>query len=308
MATLYAAPMEGITGFVWRKAHREIFGGADKYCAPFFSPDQNMRLQAKDLRELSNGETDLIPQVLVNRADYFIWAARELSEMGYREIDLNLGCPSGTVVAKHKGSGLLRETESLDELLDTIFSTLPDISISAKTRIGLKTADEWPALLRIFEKYPFSSLIIHPRLQVQGYTGLADRSLFLQTLKGSSLPLVYNGDVLTPDDPAFSYGCGVMAGRGLVRDPALFREQRGGSAASRSELDAFHSLLVSGYSGYMQGELPLIHRMREFWAYFSYSFRDTEDAMKRMNKARHYSEYKEAAEFILRNCPLRNAT
>ena len=307
MSMLFAAPMEGVTGLVWRKAHLEVFGDADRYYAPFFSPDQNLHLQAKDLRDLSGGESDLVPQVLVNRADYFIWAAKELSAMGYREIDLNLGCPSGTVVAKHKGSGLLREPEALDTLLDEIFSALPDMQISAKTRIGLRSAGEWPALLAILEKYPFSRLVIHPRLQTQGYTGTADRALFLQAMARTSLPLVYNGDVRTPDDEAFSYGCGVMVGRGLIRTPALFRQQKGGAPASRAELEHFHALLVTGYGEYMPGEVPLVHRMREFWSYFSDAFLDTEDAMKRMRKAKRLSEYLDAANAILRSCPLRDA-
>ena len=305
MPALYAAPLEGVTGFVWRSAHREVFGGADRYYAPFFSPDQNLHLQAKDLRELSQGESDLVPQVLVNRADYFIWAAKELRAMGYREIDLNLGCPSGTVVAKHKGSGLLREPEALDALLDGIFSALPDAEISLKTRIGLRDVSEWPALLAVFEKYPVSRLIVHPRLQAQGYAGTADRALFLQTMARSALPLVYNGDVLTPEDSAFSYGCGVMAGRGLVRDPALFRHQRGGLPADRRELERFHDLLLQGYEAYMPGEQPLVHRMRELWTYLSGAFRDTDAAMKQMHKAKRLSDYQAAAGAILRGCPLR---
>ena len=136
MPKLYTAPLEGVTTYIWRNAHREIFGGADQYYTPFLSPNGNFNFQTKELREVTQGETDLIPQLLTNRAEYFIWGAKELQRLGYRQVNFNLGCPSGTVVAKHKGSGLLSDPIYLDELLDTIFNALPDLEISLKTRIG----------------------------------------------------------------------------------------------------------------------------------------------------------------------------
>ncbi len=301
---MYAAPLEGVTGYVWRGAHRTVFGGADRYYTPFIAPDRNYHFQTKQLRELSQGESDLVPQLLVNRADYFIWTARELEKMGYKEVDLNLGCPSGTVVAKHKGSGMLRDTEALDAILGEIFAALPDMKISVKTRIGLRSEDEWEAVSEVFARYPISELIIHPRLQCEFYNGAARREMFLRELGKSPLPLVYNGDVGSPDDPAFGWDCPVMAGRGLIKDPALFRRARGGESANREELIRFHGLLTEGYRTYMQGDVPLLHCMKELWSYLRYSFSDTEDAMKRMHKAKDIAEYSAAADAVLKGCPL----
>lgn len=304
MKKLYAAPLEGVTGYVWRCAHRTVFGGADRYFTPFIAPDKNYHFQTKQLRELSQGEHDLVPQLLVNRADYFIWTAHGLKAMGYEEVNLNLGCPSGTVVAKHKGSGMLREPGELDALLGAIFDGLPDMKISVKTRIGLRSEDEWEALREVFGKYPLSELIIHPRLQCEFYTGRARRDFFPDMLDTCGIPLVYNGDVESPEDPALSWDCPVMAGRGLIKNPSLLREIRGGKRADREELTLFHSLLTEGYRSYMQGEVPLLHCMKELWSYLRYSFSDTDDAMKRMHKSKSLAEYSAAADSILHGCPL----
>lgn len=306
MNKLYAAPLEGITGFVWRNAHRTVFGGVDKYYTPFISPNSNLCFQTKELRDISQGEKDLVPQLITKNGEHFIWAARELHAMGYDEVNFNLGCPSGTVVAKHKGSGLLRHPDVLDALLDEIFSALPDMKISIKTRIGMTDKYEWPAILAVYNRYPIYELTVHPRLQAQHYNGTADREVFLETLKASSLSLVYNGDVYAPNDDAFQYGCGVMVGRGLTQDSALFRRVRGGKAASRDELTQFHDMVLEGYSKYISGDVSLMHRMWEFWHFFVCAFYDTDDAIKRMRKAKNIVAYRSAADEILRNHELRN--
>lgn len=305
MQNLYAAPLEGVTYAVWRSAQRRVFGGVDRYYAPFFSPGNNMRFQTKELRELSDREPDTVPQVLTNRSDWFLWAANTLHAMGYPELNFNLGCPSGTVVAKHKGSGALREPEALNILLQEIFTGLPaGMKLSIKTRIGISSVEEWPALLEVFSRYPISELTVHPRLQTELYRGTAHRDVFLHTMGRCSLPLVYNGDVTAPDDPAFAWDCSVMVGRGLVGDPALLRRVRGGAPAKRSELEEFHALLLEGYAAYMPGEQPLLHRMKEFWHYFAASFSDAERQLKALQKAKSLSDYKSAADSILRVCPL----
>ena len=304
---LYAAPLEGVSYGVWRHAHRSVFGGVDRYYAPFITPNNSMRFQTKDLRELGAGESDLVPQILTNRSDYFLWAAVQLHQMGYEELNLNLGCPSGTVVAKHKGSGALREPKELDKLLDGIFSGLPTgMRLSVKTRIGMKSTDEWPTLLEVFERYPISELTIHPRLQNEFYHGYANREIFRQTMGKTNLPLVYNGDVTTPADPAFGWGSGVMVGRGLVGNPALLRQVRSGPPARREELEQFHELLLEGYRAYMPGEQPLLHRLKEFWRYFSASFAEADKELKRLQKARSLTEYRSAAMAILQQCSLKS--
>ncbi len=305
MQNLYAAPLEGVTTHIWRKAHRAVFGGAYKYYTPFLSPNGNLCFQTKELREVRQGEKDLVPQLLTNSAEYFIWGARELQKLGYREVNFNLGCPSGTVVAKHKGSGLLSDLSYLDRLLDEIFNALPDLSISVKTRIGRYETGEWERLLEIFERYPIAELTVHPRVQKEFYEGSAHRDVFLWTQAHTHLPLVYNGDVTTPDDAAFSYGCPVMLGRGLARRPTLLREIRGGEKATRQELTAFHDAVFNGYEQLLSGALPAIYRMRELWNYLACSFEGTEDAIKRIRKAKTLTEYEAAAQTILRECEMK---
>lgn len=305
MVKLYAAPLEGVTGYVWRNAHRQIFGGADKYYTPFIAPNKHLCFQTKELRDITQEEENLVPQLLTFNAEHFIWAAREMQFYGYNEVNLNLGCPSGTVVAKEKGSGALRDPIRLNWFLDDIFEVLTDMKISVKTRIGLNSEEEWPAILAVFEQYPICELTVHPRLRVQQYKGLANRELFKDLMSSTKLPLVYNGDVYKEDDEAFSWGCPVMSGRGLITDPALFRKAKGGKAASREEFIAFHEALVEGYRGYMSGEVPLIHRVKELWSYMLASFETDDSVRKRMLKAKTYAEYAAVANDVLYNAPLK---
>ena len=229
----YAAPMEGLTGWRWRQVQHEMFGGAALYVTPFVSPNGNFSFQRKELEEMDperNRGIPVVPQILTNRAEYFVWAAKECRSRGWEQVDLNLGCPSGTVTGKNKGAGLLRQPELLRQLLDGIFDALPDMKISVKTRIGWERAEEWPALLALLETYPICRLTVHPRVRTQFYKGTADREVFRWTAEHTALPLCYNGDVTTvrdlremgetfPDDA-------VMVGRGLVADPSLLRQVR----------------------------------------------------------------------------------
>ena len=128
MQEYYAAPMEGLTGWRWRQVQSELFGGADRYYTPFLSPNANFEFQTKELQEIDpehNRDLFVVPQILTNRPEYFVWAAKECQSRGYSEVNLNLGCPSGTVTAKNKGAGLLRERDILRALLDGIFNALP---------------------------------------------------------------------------------------------------------------------------------------------------------------------------------------
>ena len=307
---LYAAPMEGLTGYIWRRAQREMFGGVDKYFTPFLSPNGNLTFQRKELDEVTQGERDTVPQLLTNRGDYFVWAARELYAMGHREVNFNLGCPSGTVTAKHKGAGLLAYPEELERCLDEIFSALPDMRVSVKTRIGKNDPAEWQRLLDIYERYPISELIVHPRVQKEFYRGVVHRDAFDAALARRQEVPVYNGDLFTAADVAafcrqYPQVDAVMAGRGLVADPALGRRLRGGAPASRQELTVFHDRLLADYRQRLSGDTPVLHRMRELWNYLSGSFEGTERELKAIRKAKTVAEYLPAAQRLLRDCPLR---
>ena len=246
---LYAAPMEGLTGWLWRRVHHELFGGADKYFTPFLSPNANHSFQAKERDEIEPAHNEglpVVPQILTNSSEHFIWCAHELHARGYGEVNLNLGCPSGTVTGKRKGSGLLAFPDELDRLLGEIFTALPELRISVKTRIGKLDPTEWEHLLAIYNRYPIAELIVHPRVQKEFYKGRSHRDVFAWTLGQTQLPLCESGDLFTPRLLLSSPAPAAMAGRGLIADPALLRRTRGGAPASRGELLALHDRPFEG--------------------------------------------------------------
>lgn len=294
--------MEGLTTWLWRRVHAEIFGGTDKYFTPFLSPNDNCAFQRKELREIEDtAPLRVVPQIMAARAEHLIWASRELGQRGYEEINLNVGCPSGTVTAKHKGAGLLCRCDELDALLDAAFTALPAMRLSVKTRVGYASYDEWQALLAIYNRYPIHELIVHPRIRKEFYTGEARRSVFAWTREHTDLPLVYNGDVASAQDPAFAEP--VMVGRGLLRDPALFRRAGGGAPASRAELNAYVTALADGYEAALGADAAL-HKMWELWVYLIEAFRGGEPYMKAMRKCRTLSAYRGVAGAVLRELPL----
>lgn len=167
------APLEGITGWIFRQVHHAMFPGLSRYYTPFFAPTADSPLTGRGLRDMHpdhNRGVPVVPQLLTNRAEDFIASARLLQDLGYKEVNLNLGCPSGTVVAKKKGAGFLSQPQALARFLDQIFQTL-DVNISIKTRIGVENLEEWPPLLDLFQRYPICELIIHARLRRDFYRG-----------------------------------------------------------------------------------------------------------------------------------------
>lgn len=236
----YFAPMEGVTGWLFRQAHRHWFSGVDRYFMPFLSPRQEhafTRREASDFLPEHNRGLYAVPQLLTRSADDFLWAAGVLADLGYREVNLNLGCPSGTVVAKGKGSGLLGRREELERLLDGIYARA-GIPVSIKTRLGLRDPEEFFPLLELFNRYPVCELIIHPRVQKDFYRNQPRLDAFAAALASCRAPVCYNGDLVTAGglrrpDPALSRRNGPDGGRGAVADPALFSKARGGPGADR---------------------------------------------------------------------------
>ena len=195
----YFAPMEGLTDSVYRRLHHKYFGGVDRYYMPFFSPTMHRVLTGREDRELPVADSvsfAAVPQVLTKVAEDFLWAAQVCRDRGYEEVNLNIGCPSGTVVAKGKGAGMLAEPDALDRFLDTIFAAAP-LPVSVKTRLGLTSPEEFPALLEVFNRYPIRELTVHPRVRKQFYQGDVQLEAFRYAAARSTNPLCYNGDLFS---------------------------------------------------------------------------------------------------------------
>lgn len=307
--TVSFAPLEGITGWVYRSAHFSMFPGVDSYYTPFWAPTVDSPLAGRGLSDMlpeHNQGVPVIPQLLTNQAEAFLPAARMLQDFGYREVNLNLGCPSGTVVSKKKGSGFLSLPEQMADFFDRIFSADLTIKISVKTRVGVSSPEEWPALLDLYNRYPIHELTIHPRVRSDFYREPVRMDTFSYAVEHTNLPLCYNGDLNDPQDcrdfaRAFPTVGHVMLGRGLVANPALVRELKGGPALNKQELQVFHDRLVEGYRETLSGDRPVLGKMKELWFYLSTLFLEPEKPLKAMRKAKTLSDYTFAVDALFRD-------
>lgn len=302
---IYFAPLEGITGHIFRNAYNEIYGHIDKYFAPFISPSEKCPITPRERKEITpenNQGFYLVPQILTCRSEHFIEGARELQAMGYKEINLNLGCPSGTVCAKGKGAGFLPETLALQKFLDDIYSYAESdgVKISIKTRLGYFNPDEFYDLLDIFNKYPVSELIVHPRIKSDFYKGEPRKDYYAYALEHSKCPLVYNGNIFTVkdyDEFSSSFGTSldpVMLGRGLISDPSLADKLKGFTAETDfAKFKRLHDAIYHGYQKVMSPDINVLYKMRELWSYWQTLFDGKERDIKRLLKAKKYEEYED---------------
>ena len=301
------APMEGITDSIYRRLHHKYFGGVDRYFMPFLSPTIHRQLTHKEDRELPFADQEsfvAVPQILTKVAEDFLWAAQVCADRGYREVNLNVGCPSGTVVAKGKGSGMLRDVQALDAFLEEIFSKSP-LPISVKTRLGLEKAEEFPAILDVFNQYPIQELTIHPRVRKQFYAGDVDMEMFRHAVSHSKNPICYNGNLNNmqqiqaifkefPELPA------VMIGRGLIGDPGMLCP--GGS--DRKALEGFMTELLDTYFEVFGGARNAMFRMKENWGFLRHRFEGSDRLWKELRKTTDISEYRRITTQIFHTLPL----
>ena len=290
----YFAPMEGITDSIYRRVHHQYFPGIDRYYMPFFSPTMHRCLTRKEDRELPIADSvsfTAIPQVLTKNPEDFLWAAQQCADRGYSEVNLNVGCPSGTVVAKGKGAGMLADPESLDRFLEHIFSKTP-IPVSVKTRVGLKEDEEFPHLLDIFNKFPICELIIHPRVRTDFYQPPLRLSSFSYAVENSKLPLCYNGDIdsmktLEEMQLRFPQVDAFMIGRGLIGDPGMLTPD----GTNVKVLEQFHAHLLEEYSVCFGSARNAMFRMKENWHYLSDHFKGGEKLFKSLRKTTDLEEF-----------------
>lgn len=305
------APLEGVTTYIFRNAFVRYFGGVDTYFAPFVSPHQDKTLNSKERRDLlpeHNQGIHLIPQILTASVDDFLNTAAELEAMGYTEVNLNAGCPSGTVTSKSKGAGMLIDPEKLERFLDGIFEKCT-MKISVKTRIGFDSLDEWEDIQKVYEKFPIEELIIHPRVRQDFYKNKPSRETFSQALESTKLKLSYNGDIFLPQDidtlrTEFPTLGNCMIGRGLLINPALLLEYKKEGALDKKTFQAFHDEIFENYRIMMGEDRNAMFRMKELWFYMIKSFKDADKYAKAIRKADKVAPYEAAVKSIFRDLDL----
>ena len=323
MMKLYLAPMEELTGYVFRNTLNKHFGHVDKFFTPFISPDNRIMKtrSAEELTPSNNEGLYVVPQLLTNDAEQFNDAAKLIAGMGYEEININFGCPSNTVAAKCKGSGILRAPELMDRFLDGIFNgenrvtnSYPDLQISVKTRVGYNDASDIDDVMRVLIRYPFSEVIVHPRLKKDLYKGKPRMELFETACDILDADIVYNGDVWTAEDfdrLSDKYAgkiTAIMIGRGAISNPGIFRQIRTGQVMTTDELYDFLSDLYDTYKEAL-GTGNAISKMKEVWSYVTRLIPDEKrraDIFKMIVKSKGESQYKDAIlvarSAIVRSC------
>ena len=298
----YMAPLESVTTWIYRQAHAKIYGRLDKCFIPFLEPHEKRDFKTRELQEIlpeHNENIYAVPQILTNRSEGFIKLAKALKDWGYEEVNLNLGCPSKTVVTKGKGSGFLAKPEELERFLTEIFDALSgEVKISVKTRIGKEDPEEFPALLKLFNKYPMEELIIHPRVQKDGYGNVPRLELYELAEKQSVNPLCYNGNLYTREQirnfaERFPGTERLMFGRGFLRDPGLLYNEGKDPKDIFEKFWAFHDLVYEGYQERNMGDRNVLFKMKELWSYQVYQFSEPERLFKTFKKVQDCNEYEQ---------------
>ena len=308
----YLAPMEGITTYNYRNAHHTFFPGVDKYYTPFLSPGKNKLFTSREENDIlpeHNQGIPVVPQILTNQAEDFLKVAVILQKYGYTELNLNLGCPSGTVVSKGKGAGFLSYPKELDQFLATIFEHYTG-KLSIKTRIGKESPEEFEALLDIYNQYPLEELIIHPRVQKDFYKNTPNHHVFANALRKSKNPVCYNGDLFTKAEvesfvDEYGQDIPLMFGRGIIANPGLITGLALGRALDKEVLQEFHNTIYEGYEEIMSGERNVLFKMKELWYYMMHMFTNPEKYAKKIKKAQTGADYKAAVASLFRDQDLK---
>ena len=301
---LYLAPMEGITGSIVRNAFLHNVGCIDKYFTPFIPAAK--RLSNKIIRDIApenNKGINLVPQLISNSSEEVLEMMKILKDRGFNEFNINLGCPSGTVTGKKRGSGMLKYPEELDRFLDGIYS-VSDCPVSVKTRIGFDQVSEWPRILEIYSRYPISELIIHPRIRKEMYSGFVHTDAFALCYDRSSdqglfkpEAICYNGDIWDMDCydnciKKFPDISRIMIGRGLLSMPDLACLIKGVQLTdTRAALYSFCDEIYSGYLSVFSDSRDAVGHMKEIWIHLKRSFKDSDRLIKKLLKNQEPSTY-----------------
>jgi tRNA-dihydrouridine synthase B len=302
---LIASPLQGFTEFRFRNAFHRYFGGIDTFYAPYIRLNGKLEIKPgyqRDLAPENNQVPELIPQVMTNDADEFLFVASYVRSLGYTELNWNLGCPYPMVTKRGMGSGLICNTPRIDEILQRVHNE-SDIVVSMKMRLGYDAPDEILSVWPILAKYPIRHISVHARLGKQLYKGGVNLDAFEACLKTAPHPVRYNGDItrvehvrlLTKRFPEQTHW---LIGRGLIADPflpAMIKADSTEYPENRALIfRKFHDTLYESIAGSLSGSSHVLVKMESYWEYFSQSFPDPHKTFKRIKKAKSFGAYEEA--------------
>ena len=308
--SLYSSPLQGYTDFRFRSAFHRYFGGIDVYMAPYIQLDARGEIRASRERDVlpSNNEgMSLVPQLMAGDAGDFLHLVSLLQQLGYKEVNWNLGCPYPMVAKRGMGSGLLVFPGKIHEILETVFSET-DIRVSVKLRLGYENPEEIFAVLPVLDRHPLEYVAIHPRIGRQLYKGKVDLEAFKKCLDQTGHRIAYNGDIRSVEDfhemqDRFPRVRDWMIGRGLIADPFLPAMIKAGTISRpegwASTFRDFHDTLLSFYSEALSGDKHLLLKMYSFWEYFINLFPDDQKGLKKIKKARTLEAYRSQVNQIL---------
>lgn len=310
--TLLSSPLQGFTDFRFRNAFHQYFGGIDTFYAPYIRLDGKMAIKPsyqRDLQLENNTAVEVIPQVMTNDPDGFLFVVKYIQSLGYKELNWNLGCPYPMVTKQGMGSGLICEPVKIDSILKRIHNET-DIIVSMKMRLGYETPEEILSVFPVLDNYPIKSIAIHARIGKQLYKGGVDLEAFQRCIGSTKHKLYYNGDITSVAKfkemqerfPSIDH---FMIGRGLISDPflpSMIKNNTTEYPVDRWQIfSEFHDTIYQEYDAALSGPTPIRMKMLGFWEYFSESFSNPQKTYKKIKKAGSPKNYKQAVAEILSN-------
>ncbi len=309
---IYQAPLQGFTDFDFRKVLAESFGGIDKHFIPYLSYGKGREIKRSQLREVfpeNNGSLPVVPQVLFSDQAELFDLVTILTDYGYQEINLNLGCPYPMATNKGRGAAWLEKPEALNEILQQLYAKDFTAKFSVKMRTGMTNDQDAKAIFDVLDQFPMEELILHPRTASQMYDGKANPQLFAEAISQVKHPMVYNGDIFSVADlqnlqSLLPVQNSWMIGRGLLTNPALAVQLKGEvlePKALRKKMREFHDQLLEAYSSRLDGSGHILMKMNQFWTYFSESFENPHKVLKLVKKSSSLLKYNAAVTEIFRS-------
>lgn len=308
--TLHASPLQGLTDFRFRNAFHKYFGGIDTFYAPYIRLNRKLEVKPayeRDIHPKNNVGIELVPQIMTKDEGEFLFVAKYVQQLGYTELNWNLGCPYPMVTKRGLGSGLIRDVTHVDGILKKVH-TESDILVSIKIRLGYDSPEEILRILPVLDKYPLKGIGIHARLGKQLYKGAVDLVAFQNCIDNTRHTVYYNGDISSLADyhrmkvrfPGIEHW---MIGRGLIADPFLpnmIKQNTAAYPADRIErFGKFHDTLFQEYVQVLSGPSHVILKLFQFWEYFITAFPNSPKGLKTIKKAKSIAAYEEAVRRIL---------